>query len=502
MTDPQTPPEANPQVAPESVAQAPLNPPASATSSATITLDEDYSEPVSAWRDDEVTVAMPSDTAVRVSEKLEATPNIDLTDNPHSRKWANVISDGLRYTTFAGVLNDTFLQPNAQFKQYLDYNGQRYQAQAPRTKAVENEHLKGESAVLRVIKQLGLGTTFQVPLWHSGFWVTLKPPTDAEIIELNRYLIAEKIRMGRHTYGLIYSNTLVYTIDALADFIIAHVYNTTVKNEELPLTELKKHISVQDLFTLVWGFACTMYPRGFQYQRACLNDPEKCTHVLEERLNLSKLLWVNNRALNDWQKAHMASRQPFQKDLASVKRYRDELLSLKPRQVVIEKDTTGAQIRFNLRSPMLADYIEEGQRWIGALTDRLNRSVTDTDDVNERNLIIQRFAQATSMRQYVHWIDSIELDTNVIDDRETIEQTLDMISADDTIRDEFIEAVVKYINDSTIALVGIPTYNCPKCDLEQKGATINEAFTNVIALDTVQLFFDLTTQRIQRLAQR
>ena len=305
-------------------------------------LEEPYTEQIEFDQDKE-TIPLPSGPDYETREKLNAAPHVNLVDNVDSRKWANTLEQGLEFNTFAEGFIPTLEEQDALFKQSVEFNGQRYAAQAPRVKQTENESLKGERAVLRVIRQLGLGTTFQVPLWHSGIWVTLKPPTEAEIIELNRLMIAEKIRLGRYTYGLVYSNLTGYTVNYLVDFILSHVYSTTIKNEELPVNQLKDHIAVQDLFTLVWGFACTMYPKGFQYRRACINDPEKCNHVIEEKLNLNKLLWTNVQALTEWQKSHMASRQPFLRDLSAMKKYKEEMLKLKPRRIKLTI-VTGKQI--------------------------------------------------------------------------------------------------------------------------------------------------------------
>jgi hypothetical protein len=198
----------------------------------------------------------------------------------------------------------------------------------------------------------------------------------------------------------------------------------------------------------------------------------------------------------------MALRQPFGRDLSSVKKFRDEMLGLEKRRVSLSDAFTDSELHVTLKSPTVTQYVNEGHRWISGIVDKITTSINTTANDEERNLIIQRYAQATSMRQYAHWIESIELDSNVIDDRETIEMTLDVMSADDRVREKFIEAVVKYINDSTLAVVGIPTYDCPVCHTEQKENTINDAFVNIIPLDVIQLFFGLITQRIQRIATR
>ena len=52
---------------------------------------------------------------------------------------------------------------------------------------------------------LNVGEVVQVPLWHSGFWVTLRPIKERDIINLNVILKNNVVEMGR------YSNTLVYT---------------------------------------------------------------------------------------------------------------------------------------------------------------------------------------------------------------------------------------------------------------------------------------------------
>lgn len=464
-------------------------------------LDDPYSIPAEVNQSEE-TISLPSNLDFETRAKLESTPNINLMDNPAARKWGEAIKDGLEFNTFAEGFVPTLEDQEASFRQGVEFNGQRYSAQAPKIKDSTNENLKGERAVLRVMRDMGLGTTFQVPLWHTGIWVTLKPPAESEIIELNRRLVAEKIRLGRYTYGLAYSNTTSYTNSLLLDFIFAHTYTTTVRNEELPISKLKDVISTQDLFTLIWGFACTMYPRGFQYRRPCINDPEKCNHVTEEKLNLSKLQWTNTNALTEWQKSHMTTRQPYGRDMGSVKRYKEELLRTKPRRLTLTEPTDAYQIHVTLKTPVLSEYITEGEKWITGLVNKVNEALTTSDTDQERNAIIHRYAQASSMRQYAHWVESIELGTNIIDDVGTINSALDTISADDRIRPKFINEVVNYINDSTISLIGIPVYDCPACGMDQKVEGIGKDFVNIIPLDVIQLFFALITQRIQRIADR
>jgi hypothetical protein len=109
------------------------------------------------------------------------------------------------------------------------------------------------------------------------------------------------------------------------------------------------------------------------------------------------------------------------------------------------------------------------------------------------------------MRQYSQWVESIEFNSNIIEDKETIESTFSILSSDDNVRDEFIQEVTKYINESTISVIGIPAYDCPNCGAPQEkveGVSTYPKLVNILPLEVVQLFFALLAQKIQRIIAR
>jgi hypothetical protein len=247
------------------------------------------------------------------------------------------------------------------------------------------------------------------------------------------------------------------------------------------------------------GFAHTLYPRGFQFRRACAFNPEKCNHVTEGKLDLGKLQVINYKPMTDWMKTHLAVRRANSKSLADITRYQAELTSAQPWRAQIE----GADNLFvTFRSPTINEYIDSGHNWIGNITEMVDKVLSAKAGDSERNALITRHGQATTMRQYSHWVESIEVGTKAIEDRETIEKTLDRLSADNTIRVSFIEKVVDYINSSTLGVIGLPAYKCPVCKEDQEAETPVKGFKDVIPLDVIQLFFALITQRIQRISQR
>ncbi len=446
------------------------------------------------------TVALPSTFDKETNDVLEKAPNVDILDNVEGREWANVVSEGLENSTYGDVYKDTLSDTAAEFRQYIDTNGKKLHGQSPKFKDVNNQNLKGERATIRLVNHLGMGSLFQVPLWHSGIWVTFKPPSDTEIIELNRIMLSDKIKFGRYTYGLAFSNISVYTVNRLVDFCLSHIYDMSVKSEDINIGNIKDHINCQDIPILIWGLVCTMYPRGFNYKRACINDIEKCTNVVTETLNVFKLQWTNTEAISDWQKGFMSDRQARQKTLDEITRYKTELTKLQSKKILINKDLSN-EVAFTIKAPTLSEYVTSGYKWVSGLVDNIDSSLSLDNDDDERNQYIISKGQATSMRQYIHWIESIEYGSNIIDDRETLEATLDILSSDDDVREEFIDAIVKYINESTISVIGIPSFDCPKCNKDQCVDSYPKV-VDIIPLDVSQLFFDLLLQRISRLVTR
>ncbi len=464
------------------------------------TLDYEYSFKAN-WDDMAEIFILPSDFNDNVNTSMKKAPNIDLGDNPSSRKWVNTVSKSLVMSPSHDMFKASLDRKDSKYHQGVEYNGSMLAGARPRHKALENSNIKGEAATLRVMTHLGLGSLFQVPLWHSGFWITFKPPTESELIEFNRLIHADKINFGRYTYGLAYSNILSYTVDRLINYALSHVFDTTVNVDEISISQLRDHISVNDIPSLLWGFICTVYPNGFQYRRACTDDPEKCLHIVEEKLNLPKLLWVDTTSLTDWQKTHMSDRSPKKKDKASILRYQDELKSQSKKRVSIGEEDKG--LYFNLKTPSITQYVESGYEWISNIVNNVEKVISEDSTPEEKDKLIEHHGAASAMRQYSHYVESIEVDTNIIDDKETLDNNLNILSSDNPIRGKFLECITNYINDSTIAVIGIPTYDCPKCGKNQteKIATFPK-LVNIVPIDVIQVFFDLAIQRYERIQIR
>lgn len=466
-----------------------------------------FSYEENSWKDSDITIEMPSKTPME-SLKVAATISdgiksgeIDNAFLKENAEWGGVLAESQDIFLKDNLLINKINDEESDFKQGVDINGKRVQMTELKTKDTTGVNLKGAKAKLAFSKHLGIGTVIQVPLYHSGMWVNIKTPTEIELIELNRNMAMDKISLGRQTFGLTYESITVYTVDRLMNFIIDHIQSSSVKvapNQEIDFKDL---IMSQDIPILVWGIASAMFPRGFQYRRACIDNYKECRHVLHERINLNKLQWTDVNALSDKAKIHMSDRQPAIHTIESIKDYQKEILALADMTFDTVDKAAGSVQTFTLKSPTVKEYISMGYKWVSSIVNSVSEVISEDASTEDKNKLIENYAQSTLIRQYGHWIKSIEFNENVVDDIESIEGILDIISQNDEMREEIKSKIVEYIDKTSISLIGIPSYACPECGkVQTEGQT--GVFANIIPLDPINVFFNLLGQKLALILNR
>lgn len=447
------------------------------------------------WSEQEETVSLPSNREKESLSSINDAPNQSLVDSKINRDWAAVYTNGLGNVTHNNAYENTLDREGTEFRQGIKSEGPVISGAYPKLKAADNQALTGERATMRLLTHLGIGNNFTFPLYHTGIWLTIRAPSEGDLLELNRQIASDKIMLGRKSYGLVLSNEMSYMADRLVNFVLEHIYETSLQEA----VDLKTVISSHDIPTLLWGLASSIYPRGFQYNRACVVDPTKCNNIVKERLNLSKLQWVDTAGLTTSQVLHLTNRRRNSMTLESVNAYKAQLLATQKREITLNEGSSSA-FKVLLKVPTVAEYVDSGSRWISNIVSMVNKSMGVDVSNDQRDNYILRQGQATLLRLYTHWVESIDFGTNTVDDVETLEANFDAISPDDKLRDDFLSQVKKYIDDSCIAVIGIPIYDCPVCNKVEPAPL--PRFTSIVPIDTYEVFFTLLVQKLQRLAVR
>lgn len=403
------------------------------------------------------------------------------------------VMNGITQTGDSTGIADTLCRnENAKLEQGL-FNPQTGQLLGIRPVEVGTraEEIKGEVAILKAAKALNLGDVVHVPLPHSGFWVTLTPPSEKELIRFYNSMARAKTSLGRSSQGYIFGNMSVKLNYDLFNLIKRQIMSVNFK--DVDKKDIDDKILINDLPILVWGFARTIYANGFPFRRLCdnrggLDDNGNvipaCDDIQKVNMSLDKLFWLDNNALSETQKSIFSKNRAKSITLNDYKVYLEQAKYLN--SLSFEYKT----VKIDLRQPTLREHFEDGLQWIDDVLDEFDHAVAMnnfTQDEREENLEI--FMRASMMRNWSHYVEAIHIGENVIRDRETIQTVLSRFGTNRDFSAKFSEAIIEFRNKSVIATIGIPEYDCPKCGQENKGNVESKTLTNVIPISPTNLFF-------------
>lgn len=454
-----------------------------------------YTERIEEFDEKYDQIYLPSSIRSDIQQQIETINEKDLGKDKQTGEWARALIEGTDITTYNDAFTETVTDPSRMWRQEVESPSGPLSPGKPKFSVKPNTEYAGEAKYLRFKAALGMGTAFTVPLWHSGFWITIKTPSDSDLLELYRTLSNEKVTLGRSSYGLMFSNGTAYSYSALLDFVIDNIYGVSVSLKED--TDIRTLIDTRDLMPLFLGLTAATWPRGVEYARACLADvteETKCNYVTKERLNPAKLLWTDDTRLTERQRAHMSKRMPSSTTLDEVKLYCSELLHNSEETFTIENCV------ITIKTPTAAEYVASGKKWISVLESKYKSSLLEETEDRERYLYSQ--ARANALRQYGHYIKSIRTDDLSVTDVEEVETILDFISSEDELRNKIFKQIAEYIDKSVISVVGIPTFKCPNCGNEHSPYSEKGVYSTIIPLDVVSSFFTLMAQKALRISTR
>lgn len=447
----------------------------------------------------DLTVSLPSDHPEETNEVLRKLPNVDYSADAPARAWASTLDQSSFIQPRDNIFRKTLEREGSTWRQGPETPSGELVGSYPKFKPAGSTALVGDPAISRLRAYRGLGSMHRIPLWNSGFWITISAPSEPEVLELHNLISQDRSTLGRRSYGMSFSNTTAIYADRIMAFAMEHIYNTTVNIK--PGTDLRTLIKSNDIPTIAMAIAASMYPNGFNYERSCVANPEECKHVIAEKIDISKTLLVDTNSLTAWQIAHMSKVTHSSVEEADVKRYQQEMVIAQRRKYELDAESDTPVVVY-MKVPTITEYVESGHRWINEITALVDRALTKDVSNDQRNAYLITQGQATTMRMYTHWIDSLEFGGADVNDTETIENSLNTISSDNTLRDEFTVAVQNYIASSNISVIGIPSFKCPICGGVNSSDKPHPEIRDAIPIDVYQTFFEVIVQRVRTISER
>lgn len=385
------------------------------------------------------------------------------------------------------------------WRQFVEVEGKRLRAGTPGlTGESDGNMLSGEAAIRSLQARMSMGIHVQRPMWNSGFWVTMTPPLEKDILALERRIQMEKISLGRATRGVVFDSYQVYIVDHLIRFAYAHISEISMKYGSEGMTAaLNDHLLVSDIPNLLLTLLCAMYPNGYDLSQPCTADISKCNHVARGTIHFTKIDWVDTSMLNDEQRRHMVRRKGESTTKEEVKKYQSLFASFKNNTVELDHG-----VRVVMKVPTVGVYLDSGRRWVDAI-DKDSIDVFGTDLVGqERERYMFDQSVLTTLQSYSHWFSSIvllgdgDVDDKIIEDQLTLESTAGILSQDANSVTAIESAVRRFSDSSTCTVFGLVNYECPKCKQTQLRPDAPRQV--IIPMDIVGTFFTLLSRRLAK----
>ncbi len=400
----------------------------------------------------------------------------------------------------ANMLENFEKDPDREFDNATKFEDKKLEIRNIDIKSKKKGKVTGKIAGMKAYSFLGLGGIMQIPLWHSGFWITLGNISSTDIVNLNYKLADNTVNLGRDTNGLIFSNDSVIFNRIILEFILDHMIDSTL---DLDGVDIRTVIKTPDISLLALGLISAMQPNGFNVLLSCRNsltptedhESVECGYTISALLDPKKILMVDKKALSDENKLHMTKRTSNAYLLEDVETYQKSISRISDKDFTVEHN--GKELKLTLTIPSMLDYINSGELWIENIKDTVNATIgEEANDLVRQGRYSEMYTQ-TVLNTYGHYIKRL-----YVSDDEYIEggdlelvNVLNTYALDSDLALKIMNVIKDYINSSVIAMVGTNVYVCPKCKKDNEDSNTIDAFKEIVPLDILKVFFDLSTLR-------
>lgn len=423
----------------------------------------------------------------------------EIKDNPELERHIELINRGMSQQVIASLYGDANVgmydralqnKENVWEQGFSAGDGQDVYIRHSRVTKQAGERRVSGAAVSDIIGMgMGLGTGLTIPLPGTGPHITLSPRSTEDYITLDVQMGIDRRELGRHTVGLIYQNSYISLVERAMEFIAGSVrrYNRT-DSENINIFD---EISIIDLPILLWGQGCTTYPDGYPYEIPCSSGPKFCRHVEHVNLQLDDMLWINTAKLSKTQREKLGNRGHKFTD-EDIKIYRESSSS------PLTKTFSVGAYDITVSVPSITRYLEAGRAWLNDLSERAKELFAGEGETEaQQRAYVEQLINVASLREYSAWIKKIVVNkTYIVEDSDIdVATALETLSKQPEIVKAVLEKLQAFIEDSTIAIIAIPNFACPKCEKDYVTDEF-EKHPELIPIDMLKLFFELKDRRI------
>lgn len=354
--------------------------------------------------------------------------------------------------------------------------------------------LSGDMAIYHAIRATQSGSPSTFPLWHSAVWLNQNPPPTDRVALMHERIAADKINGGRNTGGFSFSATSIISNKHAIEMALESCYSSNLEAKDVH--QLMEIIPVTDQPAILMNTLLSMYPYGYPYVQSCMANPDECDYRVEDTVSFAKFWQVDNASITPVMREMMYSDEIMTEE--RLTKYREQLKEAGSRTIDLANN---GKAFIELAVPSIARNIRYGERWLQDVANQLKDILGQKNlDADTRERIEQEHQYYSWMRQYEAWVKAVYVEVGGTRRRiadKDIPTVLAQWSRDEDLRESYMNGVMQFISDSTIALAALPAWICPQCHKDIPEELRDRKYYDLIPLDIAQLFFTLNS--IQKL---
>ena len=399
-------------------------------------------------------------------------------------------------------VNDVTKKPleNEAVVNEVEYNDKKYGILYPTIKKVKNE----ASFLMELQEGVGLGKMTKIILWNSGFWITIRPPQNEDLINLYTKLTKEIEYVAEDTTLFGFSNISAVFYKIAWEYVLEHLVDTSLNVNP---KYLSKYVSILDMDTVLLGILSQIFYNGFSTSLLCKNNyvldednKPKCNFMYDVTLDLPKLLWVDTSRLDTEMMNIISKRGPKTQDINSVKAYQNKL---KPKDnVTVVNLNNGKRLELTLSIPSINESFNTSELFLLEIKKSINKSLASIPEEERENVeelktkFLTLANKSLFLGIYSHFVEKMKLGEFETDNRATIVEALKTLSSNPKDVNNIIDKIHNFITINSITTIAIPDFICPVCGASQSDEPV---FEHLVPVNMVSYFFTLSKLRFMKL---
>jgi len=349
-------------------------------------------------------------------------------------------------------------------------------------------------------KAIGIAGVKQVPLPHSGFWITIDVVPRIDRIVLDNILASKELDIAVTTSTLIYSAPRAMYIRSIVEFLSNFIIDSTLDISDD--SDILDYINVLDIDIIILEVLKLSHPKGLDIATSCRNtlsvedDEVVCGYTISGKISLDAVYQFDYEALSEDQISILSKKTSGSVSMDDFNKYGDEFSNVERKVTNVYEIDDDEKVSITLSASSINRFLELSDTYIEELNLHVDKILMGDTSPIVRKSKLEEISKDMVLAQYIHMIDKITINGETSSELASIYNCLIILMDDTKLISKILTDIIEYTDINLMAMVCTPLYVCPNCkkDNLKDEDKPEDPFDKVVPLDILDVFTELRTK--------